>query len=70
MRQLNLTRAVPPRGSNQSKIGRKEKLFLCDRCNLVWELVGQTGHVASHLEYYPNLPRLFPKKTCPECKGE
>lgn len=70
---LNITRAVPPRKPQLSRAGnftcKKDKLFVCPECRVVWENVVETGHVKAHDEWYPVLPRYGkPKKTCPRCK--
>ena len=47
---------------------RKDKLFLCPKCRVVWEHVPDTGHRPAHEEYYPDCPRYGkPEKICPRC---
>jgi hypothetical protein len=73
-RYLTLRKAIPPKeGKEKAKSIsrlRKNKLFLCDICKVVWEQVVCTGHVEAHTEHYPVLPKLGkPIKTCPDCGG-
>ena len=72
-RFLTLRRAIPPgekkhRGENFTM--KREKLFYCDICKVVWENVVSTGHVKAYVDHYPILPKIGkPVKTCPDCGG-
>jgi|WetSurMetagenome_2_1015567.scaffolds.fasta_scaffold1400112_1 hypothetical protein len=56
-------------GDNYKK-GGGDKLNLCPKCRIVWEIACASNHGKSHPEYYPFLPRLVNHiETCPKCKG-